>query len=51
MVVGQRGEVLEWLGQLAERGLQEVMFQHLDFDSDEVPEFLASEIMPRVTDL
>ena len=51
MVVGGREEVLEWLGQLAERGLQEVMFQHLDFDSDEVPEFLASEIMPRVANL
>ena len=51
MVVGQREEVVEWLGQLAELGLQEVMFRHLDFDSDEVPEFLASEIMPRVADL
>lgn len=51
MIVGQREEVLDWLGKLGELGLQEVQFQHLDFDSDEVPEFLASEIMPKVASL
>ena len=28
--------------------LQEVLFQHFDFDSDDVPEYLAAEIAPRV---
>ena len=48
MIIGQTEEVVERLGQLAELGVQEVQFEHLDFDSDEGPEYLASEIMPKV---
>ena len=47
-VVGQTEEVLDRLGRLAELGVDEVQFQHLDFDSDALPDYMASEIMPRV---
>ena len=47
-IVGGTDEVVERLGGLAELGLDEIMFQHLDFDSDDIPEYLASEIIPRV---
>jgi hypothetical protein len=49
MLVGGTEELLEQLGRLAELGVGEVQIQHLQFDSDEVPEYLASEIMPRVS--
>jgi F420-dependent oxidoreductase-like protein len=49
--LGQREEVVEWLGRLAELGLQEMYFQHFSFDSDELPEFLTSEIAPRAAGL
>lgn len=48
MIVGQTNEVIDLLGKYAELGLQEVEFQHLDFASDDVPEYLATEIAPRV---
>jgi F420-dependent oxidoreductase-like protein len=51
MIVGGTEEVVERLGRLAELGLQEVQFQHFDFDSDDVPEYLASEIAPRAASL
>lgn len=51
MIVGSTDEVVDTLGRLAESGLQEVMFQHFDFDSDDVPEYLANEIAPRVAAL
>ena len=51
MIAGATDEVVEQLGRLAELGLQEVQFQHLDFDSDDVPEYLASEILPRAAAL
>lgn len=51
MIVGQTEEVVDQLGRLAELGVQEVQFQHLDFDSDEVPEYLAAEIVPAVATL
>jgi F420-dependent oxidoreductase-like protein len=47
-IVGSTGEVVETLGKLAELGLQEVQFQHFNFDDDSVPEYLAGEIAPRV---
>lgn len=50
-IIGQTEEVLDRLGMLAELGVQEVQFQHLDFDSDEVPEYLAEEIMPKISSL
>ena len=48
MIVGLTNEVVDWLGQLAELGIQEVQFEHLDFTWDEFPEYLASEIAPAV---
>ena len=49
-IVGSTDEVVEQLKALAEAGLQEVIIQHFDFDSDRVPEYLAAEIAPRVAD-
>ena len=51
MIAGTTSEVVDQLGRLAELGMEEVQFQHFNFDSDEVPEYLASEIAPRVRDL
>jgi alkanesulfonate monooxygenase SsuD/methylene tetrahydromethanopterin reductase-like flavin-dependent oxidoreductase (luciferase family) len=51
MIVGSTDEVVEILGRYGEMGLQEVQFQHFNFDSDEVPEYLAAEIAPRVKGL
>ncbi len=51
MLVGGTDEVVERLGRLAEMGLEEAQFQHLFFDSDEVPEYLAAEIAPQVASL
>jgi F420-dependent oxidoreductase-like protein len=48
MIVGGASEVVEALGRLAEAGLQEFQFQHFDFASDVVPEFLASRVAPQV---
>ena len=51
LIHGTTDQVVEQLGKLAELGVQEVEFQHMDFDSDELPEFLAQEIAPLVKDL
>jgi F420-dependent oxidoreductase-like protein len=51
IIHGTTDQVVEQLGRLAELGLQEVEFQHMDFDDDSVPEYLAAEIAPRVRDL
>lgn len=48
---GTTDEVVDKLGRLAELGLQEMVLQHMDFDSDEAPEYFASEIAPQVADL
>jgi alkanesulfonate monooxygenase SsuD/methylene tetrahydromethanopterin reductase-like flavin-dependent oxidoreductase (luciferase family) len=48
---GTTDQVVDQLGKLAELGVSEVQFQHLDFDDDAVPQFLAEEIVPRVKDL
>ena len=50
-ILGGIDEVVDQLGKLSELGLQEVVFLHADTASDELPEFLASEIAPRVTSL
>ena len=50
-IVGRADDVVDQLGRLAELGFSEVQFQHLDFYDDTVPEFLASEVAPRVKDL
>lgn len=51
LIHGTTDQVVEQLGKLAELGVQEVEFQHMDFDSDELPEFLAQEIAPLVKNL
>ncbi len=51
MVFGSADDIAGRLAPLAELGLQEVQIEHLDFDSDDVPEYLASELVPKVADL
>jgi alkanesulfonate monooxygenase SsuD/methylene tetrahydromethanopterin reductase-like flavin-dependent oxidoreductase (luciferase family) len=51
MIVGTTGEVLDILGRYAALGLQEIQFQHFNFDDDAVPEYLAAEIAPRAKGL
>ena len=51
LLSGTTDEVVAKLGALAELGLDEMVFQHLDFDSDELPEYLAAEIAPRAAAL
>lgn len=51
LIVGGTDEVVDRLGQLAELGVEEVQLQHFDFDSDDVPEYIAAEVVPRVRDL
>ncbi len=51
MIVGNTDQVVDRLGRLAELGMNEVMFQHFNFDVDDVPEYLAAEIAPRVANL
>ncbi|HCV00930.1 MAG: LLM class F420-dependent oxidoreductase [Dehalococcoidia bacterium] len=48
---GTTDEVVEKLGKLADLGLEEIVLQHIDFDSDEGPEYFASEIAPQVAHL
>ena len=48
LIVGTTDEVVDTLGKLGDLGLQEVQFQHFNFDDDAVPEYLAAEIAPRV---
>ena len=50
MISGSTDEIVDTLGQLAELGLSEVQFQHFEFDSDAIPEYLAAEVAPRVAD-
>ncbi len=50
-IVGTTGQVIDQLGRLAELGIEEVQFQHFNFGSDEIPEYLASEIAPKAAAL
>jgi alkanesulfonate monooxygenase SsuD/methylene tetrahydromethanopterin reductase-like flavin-dependent oxidoreductase (luciferase family) len=50
LISGSTDEVVDHLGQMAELGVQEVGFRHYLFDSDDVPEYIAAEIMPAVAD-
>lgn len=50
-IAGTTDEVMDHLGRLAELGCEEVEFQHIDFDSDDIPEYLAAEIAPKVANL
>lgn len=49
--VGTTDEVIDELRRYAAVGLNEVDFQHFNFDSDEVPEYIAAEIAPRAAAL
>ncbi|HJP40811.1 MAG TPA: TIGR03560 family F420-dependent LLM class oxidoreductase [Dehalococcoidia bacterium] len=51
MITGTTEEIVDTLGRLADLGLSEVQFQHFDFETDDVPEYLAAEVAPRVVDL
>ena len=51
MLVGTTDEVVDELARLGQLGLQEALFQHFDFDSDELPEYLRAELVPRVKSL
>ena len=46
MIVGGTQELVDRLGRLADLGIDEVQLQHVDFDDDELPEYLASEVAP-----
>jgi F420-dependent oxidoreductase-like protein len=46
MIVGGKAEVLEACARYAALGMQEIQFQHFNFDDDTVPEFLAAEAAP-----
>ena len=51
MISGSTDEVIDYLGRLAEVGLHEIQLQHLLFDSDDIPEYFAAEIMPAASAL
>lgn len=51
LLAGGTDEIVDTLGKLAEQGLQEIDFQHFDFDDDTVPQYIAAELAPRVRDL
>ena len=48
VIVGGAEEVVDQLGRLADLGMHEVLFRHLHWDSDEIPQYLAHEIAPKV---
>ncbi len=51
MIVGGTEEAIERLGQLAEMGVGEVMFQHMNFSDDAFIEYLGGELAPRAAKL
>ena len=51
MIVGGKAEVVDACGRYAALGMQEIQFQHFNFDDDTVPEFLAAEVAPAVAGL
>ena len=46
--VGITDFAIEQLGELADAGVDEVIFSYYDLDSDAVPEFLASDVVPKL---
>lgn len=48
---GSLEQMVDHLGQLAELGVEEVLFDHVSHDMDDIPEFWAAEVMPRIADL
>jgi alkanesulfonate monooxygenase SsuD/methylene tetrahydromethanopterin reductase-like flavin-dependent oxidoreductase (luciferase family) len=51
MIVGGKDEVVDACGRYAALGMQEIQFQHFNFDDDTVPEFLAADVAPAVAEL
>jgi F420-dependent oxidoreductase-like protein len=51
LLVGSTDHAVEHLGHLAGLGVSEVQLQHLDFDDDDFPRYVASEIAPQVAGL
>lgn len=51
MIVGGKAEVVAACAKYAALGMQEIQFQHFNFDDDTVPEFLAAEVAPAVAAL
>ena len=51
MIVGGKAEVVDACGRYAALGMEEIQFQHFNFDDDTVPEFLAAEVAPAVAGL
>ena len=47
-VVGGRQQIVDLLGQYGELGLQEAVFKYGDLHSDELAEYLASQVLPSV---
>ena len=48
MIVGGKAEVVDACAKYAALGMQEIQFQHFNFEDDTVPEFLAAEVVPAV---
>ncbi|MGI9596434.1 MAG: TIGR03560 family F420-dependent LLM class oxidoreductase [Acidimicrobiales bacterium] len=48
---GSVDQLVDHLGQLAELGLDEVVFEHFCHEEDTIPEWLASDVMPRLAPL
>ena len=44
-------QLIDVVGKLGELGLEEMQFQHFNFDDDSVPEFLANDLQPMIRDL
>lgn len=44
-------ETSNFLGRLTDLGVEEVQFEHFITETDDVPEYLAAEIAPKVADL
>ncbi len=51
MLVGTLDEVMERLRGYAAAGIDEVQFQHMNFDDDALPEWLAAEVAPAARSL
>jgi hypothetical protein len=51
MIVGGKDEVVDACARYAALGMQEIQFQHFNFEDDTVPEFLAAEVAPAVAGL
>lgn len=51
LIAGTTDEVVDCLGAYARAGLQEIDLQHLDYDDDTIPEYIATELAPKVSSL